>query len=150
MELSSDAYGSDFNYQLYKFHWNHYREIGEDHVLAVRLAGKYAAGNVPFFLLPALGQGADLRGYVAGLYRDRILVTAQAEYRLRLTERFGIVAFGGVGSVAPAWDEFEEALPSAGAGIRWVLAEKNQVSLRVDVAWGKDDAEFYVGVGEAF
>jgi outer membrane protein assembly factor BamA len=148
--LSSEHLGSDFDYQIYKFHWNHYRSITDNQVLALRIACKYAADNAPFFLLPAIGQGPDLRGYIAGLYRDRILLAGQAEYRLRLTDRIGVVAFGGVGGVASSWDDFDEALPSVGTGLRWVLARENQVSLRVDVAWGKKEREVYVGIGEAF
>lgn len=150
VDFSAEAFGSEYNYQIYKFDWNHYRTMGDNQVLAMRLAVKYGSGKVPFFLLPAMGQGSDLRGYAPGLYRDRVLVTGQAEYRLRLTDRFGLVVFGGLGSVAPAWDEFNQILPSLGTGLRWVLAEKNQISMRLDVAWGKKEREIYVGIGEAF
>jgi len=74
----------------------------------------------------------------------------QAEYRWRFTERFGLVAFGGVGSVAPEIGQFDKLLPSVGTGLRYVLAKKNNVSLRFDAAWGRDEHTFYVGIGEAF
>ncbi|MEX0329831.1 MAG: BamA/TamA family outer membrane protein [Puniceicoccaceae bacterium] len=148
--LSSDSWGSDFEYSLYKLEWNHYLSLGDNQVLAMRVAGKYAAGRAPFFVLPAMGQGSDLRGYLAGVYRDNALVAGQAEYRLRLTKRFGIVAFAGIGGVGPGLDDLEEALPSYGGGLRWVLAKENDISLRVDIGWGKNDHEIYVGVGEAF
>jgi len=41
-------------------------------------------------------------------------------------------------------------LPSVGTGFRYVLAKKNNVSLRFDAAWGRDEHIFYVGIGEAF
>jgi len=31
-----------------------------------------------------------------------------------------------------------------------VVAPKNGMSLRLDVAQGRDDTEFYIGIGEAF
>jgi hypothetical protein len=34
--------------------------------------------------------------------------------------------------------------------VRWVVAPKNNLSLRFDVAWGRGDSEFYVSIGEAF
>ena len=119
-------------------------------MLASRVATQYTTGNTPFFLYPAFGQGADLRGYEMGSYRDRFLVAAQAEYRHRFTERIGAVAFGGVGSVAPDFAGWEETLWSVGAGFRWVIAPKNNISLRVDIARGRDETIYYVGIGEAF
>jgi len=94
--------------------------------------------------------GADLRGYQTGTYRDRFLFAAQAEWRQRLSPRWGAVAFAGVGTVAPDFGRWGETLPSAGVGLRWVAAPKNNLSVRVDIAWGRGDNEFYVSIGEAF
>jgi hypothetical protein len=149
-DVGDDSWGSDFDYQYFKFDWNHYRQLSDDGVLAMRFVSKYATGSTPFFLLPAMGQGGDLRGYPAGLYRDQFLIAGQVEYRHRLTDRIGFVVFGGLGGVAEDWDELDTALPSYGAGLRWVIAPKNDISLRVDYARGRDDHEIYVGVGEAF
>jgi len=41
-------------------------------------------------------------------------------------------------------------MPSGGIGASCVLAKKNNVSLRFDAAWGRDEHNFYVGIGEAF
>jgi len=78
------------------------------------------------------------------------MFAVQAEYRWRITQRLGVVAFGGAGSVAPEIGKFDKLLPSVGAGARYVLAKKNNVSLRFDAAWGRDEHTFYVGIGEAF
>lgn len=61
-----------------------------------------------------------------------------------------LVAFGGVRSVAPEIRQFDKLLPSVGVGLRYVIAKKNNVSLRFDAAWGREEHSFYVGVGEAF
>ena len=145
-----EALGSVSNYELYKLALNFYHDLGDHGVLAGRVATEYAAGDAPFFVYPAFGSGADLRGYTTGTYRDRGLVAAQMEYRHRLTERLGIVAFGGAGSVSPDFIGWEETLYSYGAGLRFVVAKKNSLSIRFDYAWGKDDKQFYVGLGEAF
>jgi outer membrane protein assembly factor BamA len=150
VQISSQSLGSDVNFQCYEFSWNHYQGMGADGVLALRVAGKYASGDAPFFMYPAFGQGGDLRGYTPGTYRDRMLLAAQGEYRLRVRKNFGIVVFAGVGGVAPSLDKFDRALPSAGAGLRYVVAEKNNVSFRFDAAWGRNEHQFYVGLGEAF
>ena len=45
------------------------------------------------------------------------------------------------------WDE---TLPSIGLGGRYVIAPKNDMTLRLDMAWGKSDKQFYFGIGESF
>ena len=109
-------------------------------------------GDVPFYSLPTIGKGPDLRGYEYGQFQDKTLLAVQAEYRLELTKRFGVVAFAGVGEVAPELSDysFDDLLPSVGAGLRYVLAEKNHVALRLDFAWGDEGFAYYFTVGEAF
>jgi len=144
------AFGSDFTFQSYGIAYNHYLPIATNQVLALRGMANAASGDAPFFALPSFGAHADLRGYTPGRYRDKMMFAVQAEYRWRFTKRFGLVAFAGVGGVAPELDQFDTLLPSIGTGLRYVLAEKNNVSLRFDAAWGRHDQAFYIGVGEAF
>ena len=150
LSIGRDSFGSDVDYERYKFEYNHYRAPWSKGVFAARAALEYVGGDAPFFLYPAFGSGADLRGYQTGSYRDRFLFATQAEYRHRVTPRFGAVIFAGVGTVAPDFGDWGKTLGSVGAGIRWVIAPKNNMSLRFDVARGRDDTEFYVGIGEAF
>ncbi len=111
---------------------------------------EYVSGDAPFFLFPAFGAGADLRGYQTGTYRNRFLFAAQAEYRWRFAERWGAVGFAGVGTVNDEFLDWGTTLPSIGGGLRFVIAPKNDMSLRFDIARGRDDTEFYLGIGEAF
>jgi len=150
VKLDSESWGSDYDYQIYSADWNHYHGLTDNQVLAFRVAGKYAAGDLPFFLLPAMGSGSDLRGFKPGIYRDNALITGQMEYRIRFTERLGAVAFYGLGKIGPAWDDLGKTLDSGGIGLRWVVAKKNDVSFRLDVAWGEDEPEYYISLGEAF
>ena len=146
----SEAFGSDFEFQTYSLSCNQYLGLGEQLVLAFRGHGRYAAGDAPFFALSSFGSGSDLRGYTPGRYRDRVLLAGQVEVRWRIFKRLGVVAFAGLGSVAPAVDAFKVVLPSGGCGVRYVLGSKNNVSLRFDAAWGRQDHAFYLGIGEAF
>ncbi|MEJ2275166.1 MAG: BamA/TamA family outer membrane protein [Woeseiaceae bacterium] len=142
--------GSDSDYEKWKADFNHYRAVSGAGVLATRVAMQYLGGEAPFFVYPAFGSGADLRGYETGAYRDRFLFAAQTEYRHRLRKRLGVVAFGGVGTIAPEFANWEDSLWSVGAGIRWVVAPENDFSLRIDIARGRTGTQFYVGLGEAF
>lgn len=148
--ISREWIGADLEYERYEFAGNHYRQVGEKGVLASRLASQYVSDDAPFFLYPAFGQEADLRGYQMGSYRDRFLVAAQTEYRHRFTSRIGAVGFVGVGSVSPDFLGWEKSLWSVGAGFRWTIASKNKINLRVDIARGRDETIYYVGVAEAF
>jgi outer membrane protein assembly factor BamA len=150
MGISRQGLGGDVDYERHNWSANRYLEMTDRAVLAFRGAVQYVGGDAPFFMYPAFGQGSDLRGYQTGTYRDRFLFAAQAEWRQRLSPRWGAVAFAGVGTVASDFGGWGETLPSAGFGIRWVAAPKNNLSVRVDFAWGKDDNEFYVSIGEAF
>lgn len=148
--LGREWLGSDRDYEKYHAEFNDYRSVSDKSVLATRAALQYLGGDAPFFLYPAFGAGADLRGYDTGTYRDRFLFAAQTEYRYRFRKRFGVVAFAGIGTTAPKFADWTKSLWSVGAGFRWVVAPKNNFSLRIDVARGRDDTQFYVGLGEAF
>ena len=148
--ISRESIGADADYEKYEFSANNYFELGQAGVVASRLHMQYVGKNAPFFLYPAFGQGSDLRGYQTGTYRDRFLFAAQAEYRHRFTPRLGAVAFAGVGTVASGFADWGKTLGSVGAGFRFVLAPKNNLSLRIDVARGRDESIYYVSIGEAF
>jgi len=150
ISIGLEALGSDEDYEKYILELNRYSALGERGVLALRVDTEYASSDSPFFIYPAFGSKSDLRGYQTGTFRDQFLIATQAEYRHRFTKRIGAVVFAGVGTVAPELFEWGTTLPSIGAGFRYVLAEKNNLALRVDGAVGKDDKQFYVGIGEAF
>jgi hypothetical protein len=148
--VGREGLGSDLDYEKYSIEANHYLSLSDASVLASRIAVYYAAGDAPFFVYPAFGSGADLRGYQTGTYRDRFLLAAQTEYRRRLTNRFGAVAFAGIGTVAPDFGEWNYTLGSIGAGLRYPLGRQNDINLRFDVAKGRDDTMWYLGLREAF
>jgi hypothetical protein len=110
------------------------------------------SGDAPFFGLCALGKSEDIRGYEVGRYLDRNFLATQAEYRLQLPRRFGLVAFGGLGEVAESFGRFNarNLRPSFGAGMRFMLASRSKINLRFDYAVGRDSSAWYVGLMEAF
>lgn len=144
--------GSDLTYQTYDASFSKYMSTTPSQVLAVRVAGCYTSGNVPFFDLCLLTASENLRGYRASRYRDRSMVAAQAEYRWEAWKRIGFVAFGGLGEVAPKPADFNSAniLPGGGAGVRYRFTRESHLNLRFDYAWGKASHEAYFFIGEAF
>ena len=146
------AFGSDLSYQSYWFALNNFSGLSPRQVIAFRVYGCIVAGGVPFYDLCLMGAHNDLRGYEAGRYRDRLMLSTQVEYRLELRKRFGLAAFFGVGEVAPTVGGFNASnlLPAGGGGFRFLVAKKNHINLRFDYGVGKDGGGFYMGVAEAF
>ena len=161
-EIATDffgqAIGSKFTYQYYKASLNHYRKYGDYQVLAFRGMGCAAAGErVPIYDLCLFGTQNDLRGYPGGRFQDRRMFATQGEYRLMFPSkgflgRVGVVAFAGVGAVAPEFSELgtDDLLPAGGGGLRFRLLKKYPINFRVDYGFGKGGNTLSIGVLEAF
>ena len=101
--------------------------------------------------LSPLGGDSLMRGYYAGRFRDKVLLAGQAEYRLPLWWRFGLVGFVGAGGVA---DRVGILSTSAfkltyGFGLRFRLNREGE-NLRIDFGYGKGTSGLYFTAGEAF
>jgi len=158
VDLFSKGLGSKFTYQYYKIGFNKYNKLSEHQVLAFRGMGCAAAGDhVPIYDLCLFGAMNDLRGYAAGRFQDRRMFATQAEYRLMFPAegflgRFGVVAFGGVGAVAPKFSDIgsDDLLPAGGGGVRFRLTKKQPINFRIDYGFGKVGNTLSIGVLEAF
>jgi hypothetical protein len=149
---SAAIQGNNFQFQSYRLDFNKYARVRKSQVLAYNLSLCATFGEAPFYGQCIFGANNELRGYTAGQYIDRFMFATQLEYRVDLPKRFGVAVFGGVGEVAPAVGKFDydNLLPSIGAGPRFILSPKYHVNLRLDVAQGKNGHTWSMGVGEAF
>ena len=152
LDLHLESLGDSFDYVGGKLAWNQYIGLTPRQVLAFREIVNLVSTNAPFYALPRLGQGSDIRGFKAGEYQDNILLAAQAEYRLQILAWLGAVAFLGVGEVEPDLGSlsFRDLLLAGGVGARVTVAKANHVNARADVAFSKQGVSFYFAVGEAF
>jgi outer membrane protein assembly factor BamA len=147
------ALGDSFAHNRLKMSAAGYFPLGTRTVLAVRGSLCSAGGEVPYYDLCLFGSTNDLRGYPSGRYRDRASWATQAELRQHVFNRWGAVAFFGVGGIAPSFGEIftnGNVLPAGGVGVRYQPFRKNDVQLRLDFAAGKDEHAVYLGIGEAF
>ena len=152
-DFFSKDLGSKYSFKSYRFNFSKFASLGKKQVLAYNLGICGTGGQPPFYGNCAYGTNNQLRGYTAGRYLDRYMVSTQLEYRLELPKRFGIVGFGGIGEVVPGGDQLFKSrnfLPSGGGGIRFVLSKQYHVNLRADAAVGKNGHTWALGVGEAF
>ena len=157
LELTSnfarETIGSDRDYEQYTVGYNHYGKLGKDGVLAWRATGCVSGGDAPFYDICLFGGESDaIRGYVGGQYRDEVSLTTQLEYRKKFHKKWGMVAFAGVGQVAPSISEMstDSLLPSYGVGIRLMASKEHRINLGIDFARGKDSYAWYFRIAEAF
>ena len=151
-DFFDQAFGSRREYQAYKIAYNGFRKVADRQILAYRAMACSANGSVPFYDLCLYGFNSDLRGYTTGEFQNRRMFAGQAEYRVELPKRLGIVAFGGLGGVARKWNDFrtDQLLPAGGVGLRFNLDKKNHINYRIDFAFGREGGTLSIGVGEAF
>jgi hypothetical protein len=152
-DVFSEALGSKYSFQAYRFTFNKYGSLSKNQVLAYNLFVCGTGGDPPFYGNCVYGANNELRGYTAGRYLDRYMFATQLEYRLSLPKRFGVVGFGGIGEVVAGGSQIFKSnnfLPAGGGGLRFQVSKKYRVNLRADFARGKDTWTWGMGVGEAF
>jgi len=146
--------GGDFNFTQVKVDLRTYQPgIAPSHVLALQALYQSATGPLaPFYRYAKLGGDSLMRGYYKGRYRDKHYLAVQAEYRLPVWWKFGIVGFAALGDVAPAFDKFRIAQfkYAVGMGLRFKIAPKEGANLRADIAFGPGTTGIYFTAGEAF
>jgi outer membrane protein assembly factor BamA len=154
--IAADTYGalsgSDFAFTSLKLDCRQYFLVAPDQVLALQVYIKSTAGEVPFHKLALLGGETLMRGYYKGRFRDKNILAVQAEYRVMVTQRIGVVGFAGLADVFPAFSDFTfKALKhSVGTGIRYMVNKREGTTLRMDMAWGKASFGLYFTAQEAF
>lgn len=158
---SSQGLGSDYDFSRTTLDARSYFRLGTA-TLATQLYTERHGGSVPFDQLSLVGGNTVMRGYVRGRYRDKSLLTTQAELRVPATRRLALAAFGGWGQTGATFGDAVSAffsrgpagsapLLTAGGGVRWRLFRDAKTSVRVDFAAGSHGASgLYIALNEAF
>lgn len=146
------VFGSDYNYTDVQIDARNFFELLPTQVLAIQAGGEFIDGSSPFQNLVQFGGQNLLRGYFAGRYRDKNGVAIQADYRIPIWWRFGLVGFAGVAQVASSVDHFalNRFWFAGGLGLRFFWNPEERISLRLDYGIGNDSSGMYITVTEAF
>jgi len=149
------SFGSDYAMTSYIIDNRIYHPLKENTVLAAQLFGQFTTGDAPFNMLALMGGESLMRGYYLGRYRDKNLVAGQIEYRIlpfKGSKKWGASAFLATGQVFSDESPFEFAkfLPTAGAGVRYLIFPEKDIYTRIDVAFTQEGPGFYFFIGEAF
>ncbi len=144
--------GSSFKFRRWIADFRHYFQIADPFVLAAQMYAMGITGEPPFYLYPALGGDNQMRGYYEGRYRDKYYLAIQGELRWRITNRWGLVGWAGIGDVAGTLDNFRlnSFKPTVGVGVRFALDPAEVLNVRADFAYGKNTNGMYFNAKEAF
>lgn len=146
--FNSDAIGSTDTYQSYDIRYRSYHQLAPALVLAWEIKGCRKSGQVPLWDACRI----SLRGFPATDYMSRSSLSSQVEARWQFHRKWGVVAFAGGGfsetSLSAAGDN--EAIPSYGAGLRFMVLESKRINMRLDYGRSDDSDAWYLAVTEAF
>ncbi len=117
-------------------------------MLAWELKGCSREGPTPLWDACTIG----LRGFSMTDYLGRTSASGQVEARWQMSKRWGLVGFAGAGYYGGSFNELSEreAIPSYGAGIRFMVLPAKRINIRLDAAWSTDSNAIHLSVGEAF
>ena len=161
--VNGSGLGSDYRFVRYQLDARHFRPLGSNRtILAMQFLGQFHTGEVPFRELAGLGANLGgtlynnanlMRGIYEQRFRDRQMVTFQAELRQKLFWRLDAAVFGGVGNVSNYVNTFKMSNTklAGGAGIRLNVLQRDRLNLRLDYAGGTGSAPgILFAIGEAF
>jgi hypothetical protein len=128
--------------------------LRENWILAFRalvsVTDAAAGEDVPFFLLPSLGGGSDLRSFSSFRFRDRNRMLVSAEYRWTAGHFLDMALFYDAGKVAADRSDldFSDLKRSYGIGARFHTLSANV--LRIEYARGDEGGRIVFSAGPSF
>jgi hypothetical protein len=146
--FNDEAIGSNSTYQSYSAAYRSYRKLTDSVVLAWEIQGCQRGGTAPLWDACTV----KLRGFSATDYLGKVSGSGQVEARWQPGKRWGLVGFAGAGYIGSSFNGIREheAIPSYGAGIRFMVLKAKRVNLRLDYARSTDSNAIHISVGEAF
>ncbi|KAA9331218.1 BamA/TamA family outer membrane protein [Adhaeribacter soli] len=145
--------GSEFSFNRNTIDLRKYFPLSDRQVVAIQGKGVFEAGDAPFRELAYFGGHRNLRGFYEGRFRDKQMLQTQAEYRLQVLKRHGLVLFGAAGQVGEKLSGFglNKTKTAGGLGYRFMLNTNEKINIRIDYAVGSGGTSgLYFAIGEAF
>ena len=146
------ALGSKYQFATLGAEYRSFINIKRKVILASQITAKMSFGDVPFYLLPALGGKELLRGYPVGIGRDDYLFNIQGELRIPVN-RFVFTGFFGQGITGSKFMDYfkvKDYSYSIGAGARFRPFMDKNIVARLDVGFWKGTYGVYFVFNEAF
>lgn len=146
------TFGSNYDFRRYQIDLRKYWPLYKDHVLATRLITTYASDGAPFFQYPYVGSTNQGRGLADRRYIAQHVSTLQADLRMMLWDRLGLVVFASTSMVSDQLfgDEEVKYVPAGGLGIRYIMDKVELTRIRMDVGYSQEGLQVYFTLNEAF
>ncbi len=141
----------DRSYMKNVFSLSGYRAIGEDGVIAAKAVFCGASDDAPFFDTCGVGFVDGARGFSALSYLEDYSASAQVEYRGRLSQRIGYVAFADIGGGGDSIREIstDNGGYAGGVGVRFRLSRQFALDYSADYAVNNEgDGLLYLYLGQ--
>ncbi|MCO5233605.1 MAG: BamA/TamA family outer membrane protein [Chitinophagales bacterium] len=147
-----DFLGSKYQFANVQAEYKSFLNIKKKVILASQIMAQMSFGEVPFYLMPRLGGEKLLRGYTAGVSRDKFLFNLQGELRIPLN-RFILSGFFGSGITGDKFMDYfkvKDYTYSIGGGARFRPFKDKNVVARLDVGFWQKTYGVYFVFNEAF
>jgi hypothetical protein len=140
--------GTD-NFDVYRLDTRVFLPEGGGHVLALRQFNQWTVGAPPSAYAPV-----QLRGYKFGQYLGKNMSSVEGEERFRLADRWTATAFTGIAFLYGNGQKLNDPntlYPNIGAGVQFVLKEKEGIVANLEFAVGKrENYGVYLKLGYGF
>lgn len=146
--LNSEIAGGDDRYQSYDARYRSYHQLADPLTLAWEIRGCKKTGEVPLWDACRV----SLRGFAATDYLSKGSLSGQVEARWRFWKKLGMVGFAGYGYSETNYSDAggNEAIPSYGAGLRYMVLKSKRINMRLDYARSNGSYAWYLAASEAF
>ena len=151
--VAGHGLGGDFDYYKFTVENRLYYKVGHSHVIAVRLMGGIATGDMPYSDLFTLGGADTLRGYEDDEFRGDKMYAGTVEYRYPIAKKVQGVFFVDAGSAwggtehVPWYHDNEDLHVPTGLGFRITTPIG---PIRLDYGFGDDGGKFHFSFGGKF
>jgi hypothetical protein len=116
----------------------------------LQTANSKSGEQIPFFMMPSIGGGDNLRAYSSWRLRDLNSLMLQAEWRVIVNRFLDMAVFYDTGRVAPRLDQMKlnDLLYDVGIGFRF--HGPAATPLRIEFAKGSEGFALVLGASQAF
>ncbi len=131
--------GGQYDYDAYRADVRYYWGHGNSNVLVLRANNQWTVDAPKSAYAPI-----TLRGYKFGEYLGQYMSSLEVEERLHLAPRWTATLFAGVGCLYGGTlncTDSENLYPDVGAGIQYVIKQKEGMVMNLEIAKGKGDNE---------
>jgi len=120
--------------------------------LAWRVFYQGSWGNLSYNELANYGDADGVLGYTPGKYVNNSELNGQTEIRYDIWKFIGVAGFIGTGKIFPTLMTFGQSvwLHFAGVGLYLNVIPSQNLRMRLNLAFGRGDFGFYIGLGQLF